>query len=346
MILWLGLLACSDPTPAPEPIRPVRTLEVTRTGGALEGRFSGTTTAGSEATLSFRTGGTVDRIEVKAGDVVEVDQLLATLDANDLRLQVQQAQASVAQADANAQLAKRNLERVEQLYVDDNASAADVDAARAQSKSASASLVAAVRQLDLAKRQLESAELRANRAGRIGRVIAKENENVGAGTPVLVLTPDEALQVTVMVPAAWIERLSPGLEATVRLPETDGELRATLTEVGGSSQTAGSYPATVKLDAKDDRVRPGMVAEVSLALPATGEGRIEVPLSAIASDGSDNYVWVVTPGEPATVAKKAVQTGDITADGMVVDGVEPGDLIVTAGLSQLYDGREVRLEAK
>lgn len=346
MMLWIGLLACSEPAPAPEPIRPVRTLEVARTGGALEGLFSGTTEAGSQATLSFRTGGTIATLDVKAGDTVEADQLLATLDANDLRLQLQQAQASVAQADANAQLARRSLDRAEQLYVDDNASAADVDGARAQSRSADASLVAAVRQRDLAKRQLESAELRANRPGRIGRVLAKENENVGAGTPILVLTPDEALQISVMVPAAWIERLSPGQQAMVRLPEIDASLPATLTEVGGTAQTAGSYPITAKLDARDVQVRPGMVAEVALELPATGEGRIEVPLSAIASDGANNFVWTVRSGDQPTVHKKEVQTGDITADGMVVSGVEPGERVVTAGLSQLYEGREVRLEAK
>ncbi|MFT5458436.1 MAG: multidrug efflux system membrane fusion protein, partial [Myxococcota bacterium] len=199
-MIWLfTLLACSEPElPAP-PIRPVRTLEVQKSGGALQGVFTGTTRAGDEATLSFRTAGTIDAVVVSAGDRVKADDLLARLDATDLQLQYQQANASVAQAEANAGLARRSLQRVEQLYVDDNASAADVDGARAQAKSANAGLVSAMRQRSLAERQLESAELRATRAGQIAQVLAKANENVGGGTPIVVLTPEQALQVTIAV---------------------------------------------------------------------------------------------------------------------------------------------------
>ncbi len=346
MMWWFPLFACSEPEIPPPPIRPVRTLEVQKTGGALQGVFTGTTRAGDEATLSFRTAGTVDEVAVSAGDRVDAGDLLARLDASDLQLQYQQASASVAQAEANAGLARRSLERVEQLYVDDNASAADVDGARAQAKSADAGWVSATRQRSLARRQLESAELRATRAGRIAQVLAKANENVGAGTPIVVLTPDEALQVTVAVPAAWIERLSSGMAAVVRLPEVGIELPATLTEVGGTSGTAGAFPATVQLPEPDEKVRTGMVAEVVLDLPATGESRIELPLSAIGEDEDGRFVWIVRPGEPATVSRREVETGALTADGLVVTGVEPGAIVVTAGLSKLVEGLVVRVDAR
>jgi len=341
MTPWILLLACGEPELPPPPVRPVRSVEVDKTGGALEGVFTGTTRAGDEANLSFRSAGTIEEIAVAAGDVVAVDDLLARLDDSDLRLQLQQAQASVAQAEANAQLARRSLERVEQLYVDDNASAADVDGARAQSKSADAALVSAVRQRELARRQLESAELRATRAGRIASVLAKSNENVGAGTPIVVLTPDEALQVTILVPTQWIERLRSGAKATVSLPDAGLELPGTISEIGGTSQTAGSFPVTVQLDERSDKVRTAMVAEVHLELPATGESRIELPLSAIGEDAEGRHVWVVEEGQ---VHRVAVETGELTSEGLVVTGVEPGQRVVTAGLSKLFEGREVRLE--
>ncbi len=345
MIVWLALLACSEPEVAPPPVRPVRTLEVSTTGGALEGVFTGTTRSGDEATLSFRSAGMIEEVAVAAGDRVQPGDLLARLDASDLRLQFQQAQASVAQADANAQLARSSLDRVEQLYVDNNASAADVDGARAQSKGADASLVSAVRQRKLAQRQLDSAELRATRAGRIAQVLSRANENVGAGTPIVVLTPDEALQVTVAVPAPWIERLEAGQAAEVRIPEVGLTLPSTVTEVGGTAQTAGSFPVTVQLEQEDARVRTSMVSEVAFTLPASGESHIELPLSAIGEDGEGRFVWVVDDGTPATVSQRRIQTGELTATGMVVEGVEPGITVVTAGLSKLYEGRQVRVDA-
>ncbi len=343
MIWIVALTACTSVPPAPAPIRPVRTLVVQESGGALSGTFSATTRAGHEANLSFRTGGTVEEVAVSVGETVEAGALLARLDASDLRLQLQQSQASVAQADANAQLAARSMERVEKLYVDDNASAADVDSARAQSQSAKAAWVSAVRQRDLARRQLDAAELRATQAGRIAQVLVRANENVGTGTPVVVLTPDEALQVTVAVPAGWVERLETGASASVALPELDLTQPARVTEVGGTSQTAGSFPVTVQLLERNAQVRPGLVAEVELSLPASGEARIELPLSAISEDSDGRFVWRVT-GEPPTVQRVRVTTGDLTADGMVLfDGVAPGDRVVIAGLSQLYEGRVVRL---
>ncbi|MFT5459827.1 MAG: RND family efflux transporter MFP subunit, partial [Myxococcota bacterium] len=189
-------------------------------------------------------------------------------------------------------------------------------------------------------------ELRATRAGQIAQVLAKANENVGGGTPIVVLTPEQALQVTIAVPAAWVERLTGGMPARVRLPEVDLELPATLTEVGGTSRTAGAFPVTVQLPEEDPRVRPGMVAEVVLDLPATGESRIELPLSAIGEDEAGRFVWVVTEGEPPTVSRTSIETGELTADGLVVTGIEPGAVVVTAGLSKLYEGRAVRVDAR
>lgn len=346
--LLIGLLSCAEPPPPPPTVRPVRTQVVEEVGAALEGTFSGTTRAGDEAALSFRTGGTIDEVLVAVGATVRAGDLLARLDDSDLRLQHQQAQASVAQADANAQLAGRSLSRVEQLYVTDNASAADVDSARANNDSARAGLISAVRQRDLAKRQLDAAQLTATRDGVVAQVLAQANENVGAGTPVLVLTPDEELEITVAVSAQWVERLGAGVVATAVFPELDGAARqARVTEVGGSSQSAGSFPVTVELLERDAALRPGLVAEVTLALPASDERRIELPLSAIAEDEGGRFVWRVKPdGERHKVERVDVQTGELTGDGLVVTGVQSGDVIVTAGISKLHADRAVRLEAR
>lgn len=345
MILLFSMLGCRQ-EPAPPPVvRPVRT-EVTELSGAeLRGTFSGVAAAGDQATLSFSTGGTVQDILVKVGERVKADQPLAELDATQLRLQAGQARASVAQADANLTLARQSLERTEALYLNDNASAAELEAARANHDSAAASRRSAARSLAIAQEQLRLSTLRANRDGSVSDVLVAENENVGTGTPVIVLTPEEKLQVTVGVPGRWVGRVAQGDAATATFSELQGAiLDGSVTEVGVTGQS-GSFSVTVELDGVDARVRPGMGADVELVVAGTADQKMTLPLSAISEDKDGRHVWIVEaePGAEGPVRRVGVDTGDLTDERVIVDGVEPGVHVVTAGTSLLFEGRVVRV---
>ncbi|MCB9760929.1 MAG: efflux RND transporter periplasmic adaptor subunit [Alphaproteobacteria bacterium] len=349
MILWLFAACSGGEVASTEPVvRPVRTEVVAEVGGALRGTFSGTAEAGDQTTLSFAVGGTVESIQVRVGERVTAGQELARLDDTQLRLQVEQAQAALAQASASRTLAKQTLDRAEALYLNGNASAADVEAARAQFDSARAQVSSASRQHALAKEQQANAVLTANRDGAVAKVLVETRENVGAGTPVVILTPEQELQVTVAVPSVWIDRLEEGDAATVRFPELSADpLPARITELSVTGQ-GSSFPVTVELAEMDPRVRPGMVAEVDLLVEETDERRIELPLSALAEDTTGRFVWVVdrTEGEQGKVRRVDITTGALTGeDRIVVEGVDSGAVVVTAGVSLLYAGRPVRLEA-
>lgn len=341
-----GLLGCSSPPPEPPVIRPVRTEVVHLTGAKLQGTFSGVAEAGDQATLSFQTGGTIEAVLVKIGDRVQAGQPLARLDATQLRLQVGQARASVAQASANATLARQSLERTEALYLNDNASAAELEAARANGDSAKASLQSARRALAIANDQLERAVLSANRDGRVSDVLVSQNETVGAGSPVIALTPDQKLQVTIGVPGAWVGRVSRGQEAMATFAELGGaKLPAIVTEVGVTGQS-GSFSVTVELSEDDERLRPGMGSDVEIVVEGTGDQRLELPLAAIGEDADGRHVWVVASinDGQGTVARVGIQTGDLTSERVVVtDGLKGGEIVVTAGTSLLYEGRQVRV---
>jgi multidrug efflux pump subunit AcrA (membrane-fusion protein) len=91
-------------------------MQVYRTGADRVRTFSGTARAGVESRLSFRVAGTVERVAVKVGDTVRPGQMLAELDPRDYELQVEDAEASLAQARARARNAESNLDRVRGLY--------------------------------------------------------------------------------------------------------------------------------------------------------------------------------------------------------------------------------------
>ncbi len=340
-------VGCGSPAPVePAPIRPVRFVVAEEAGGALRGTFSGTTEAGDQATLSFSTPGTVHDVLVSVGDRVRVGEPLAMLRDTQLQLQLQEARASSAQARASRTLAEQSLDRSEALYLSSSASVASVETARANLDGARAASAASARQVELAQDQLTQGTLKANRDGQVASVLVTEGEFVGGGAPVVVLTPDQALQVTVVVPSRWIGRLSTGDSAQVELAELDSlTVEARVVEVGVTGQGA-SFPMTIELSEQDERVRPGMVATVTLDVGEVQEQRMELPVSAIAQDQIGDFVWGLRTEDDglASAYRVDVITGELTdADSIVVTGVESGTLVATAGLSVLYDGFVVRL---
>ena len=249
--LLLSLLVfagCSEPPELEPVLRPVRTTVVHKTDGELNRSFSGTTQPSDQAALGFKVSGRVNAVYVEVGDVVTAGDLLSEIDDTELRLQRDQAQASLAQARATFQSAQSTKDRVQALFVNDNASAADVDGAQAQYDASAAQVSAAARQRDLAQRQLDDARLLAPYDGAVAQVMVNADEIVGSGTPVLVVTSSNRLKVNVGVPGTLIHRVERSMPVVVQLVGLDErEVKGTVSEVAVAA--AGStFPVTVVLD--------------------------------------------------------------------------------------------------
>ena len=102
--LLLG--ACSKQEPSPPVERAVRTQVMGESGGAIDREYSAEIRARVESRLAFRVPGKVTRRLVELGQTVKAGQTLAQLDAQDLRLQQDAAQAGLAAAEANARQAQ------------------------------------------------------------------------------------------------------------------------------------------------------------------------------------------------------------------------------------------------
>ena len=118
------LTACSH-EPAPEVLRPVRTVEVRYGEAREENRYVGTVQSRHEVDQAFRVGGKVVERRVDVGDVVREGDVLAVLDDNDYRLAVQAAEQQLTAAIANAKQAESDRQRLEDLKADGSVSAAD-----------------------------------------------------------------------------------------------------------------------------------------------------------------------------------------------------------------------------
>ena len=290
---------------------------------------------------------------MRVGDRVRAGQLIARLDAVDYELQVRETEAALSQAQAQARNADADLRRFRGLYENDNASRADLDGAIARAASAAAQVDSVSKRLERSHRQVDYTRLTAPVAGAIAEVPAEVNENVSPGQPVAVLTSGAtAPEVEVAVPEGLIREIQQDAVAAVLFDAIPGRrFQGIVTEVGVTATATGTtFPVTVDLPDAEGEVRPGMAAEVTFTLPEDGRGqRFVVPSTAVAEDREGRFVFVAEPtGDGlAVVRRQAVVVGTFAADGLeVLDGLSDGDRVVTAGVSRIQDGANVRLTAQ
>ncbi len=343
--------SCSKEEVETEPlIRPVRYTEVMVTGGSRLRTFSGVAHAGVESQLSFKVAGQVARVNARVGDQVKRGQTLVTLDTKDYRLQVQEAEAALAQAQAQLRNAKSAFDRTMSLYEVNNASKSQLDQARAGYESALHQVESIEKRLELARLQVNYCTLEAPSDGSIKAVNVEADENLSPGQPVVILTSSGRPEVKVTVPEMLISQVKRGSSAKVKFDAVSGtEFDATVTEVGAASTGfASTFPVTVRLNANSDKIRPGMAAEVSFRFETAGtQERLLVPAVSVGEDQNGRFVYVLVPAEEdgfGICKRTAVSVGELTSEGLeITSGLKENDLVVTAGVSKIDDGQKVKL---
>jgi RND family efflux transporter MFP subunit len=334
-----------------EVLRPVRFEEVSIAGGTRVRNFSGVAQSGVETRLSFKIPGTIQRADLKVGQQVRAGQLIASLDASDYVLQYEEADAAVKNADAQEKNARSNYERVTLLYENQNASLSEYEAARTAYESARANESSLKQRRKLAKLQVDYTKLYAPLDGVIANVFVEENENVQSGQQIVILNSGSDIEVVVTVPELYISRIKEGDEVDLvftSLP--DKTYQGKVTEVAyASARAETTFPVTIKVLEPGEDIRPGMAAEVSFTFVyEESEEKLVVTAFAVGEDQEGNYVFTVMPSEEdqhvGFIEKKHVSTGQITEEGIViVEGLDEGDLVITAGISRITDGMKVKL---
>ena len=344
--------------------------------------FSGNLISETESKMSFRVDGTIEKKYFKLGDYVKAGQLLAELDSKNYTLEKEnataqfrstkaglaQAEAQLKSAEASFINAKNEYSRIEKLYYDDNVSKSDYDAAKANRDVSEAQLAqyaaykeSAVANLKASEMQLAQSELKLSYTKLItprdGYIVSEDkevNETVATGTPVYTISIGNEMKLETFIPENLIGLLKKGEEVQIEVNAVSGKIyRGEIVEIGNSSTAYGnSFPVNIRIIEKDDLLKPGMSAKVSFDFSndESNKGETVIPLSALDQDPSDKmYVYTVTDIEDGVgiVKKSIVNIGKTYADGIeVLDGVNPGDYIVTSGVTQIVEGQEVSISSK
>lgn len=350
-LMALLMIACGGKEqPKKEIIRPVMYQKV-EPGGGLQARvFAGTAKSGTETKLSFKVPGNIQSLPVKVGQEVSKNTLIATLDDSDFQLEYEQADASVKNADAQEKQAKSAYERVRSLYENGNTSLSEYESAKAAYESAKANESSAKKSRKLAKAQLGYTRLFAPVRGKIATVDAEVNENVSSGQQIVMLSSEGDLEVNLGLPESFISSVNVQDVVEVVFSATNDQIfKGIVSEVSFAINTQTStYPVVIKIDGDTKSVRPGMAASVTFKMIVTNNSdsdHLVVPGQAVGEDEEGNFVFALESKDDYYLAtRRSVSIGQLTTVGFeILEGLEEGELVATAGLQTLLDGDKVKL---
>ena len=348
----IAFFSCSgDKETKREIIRPVRWQQVFLSGGEQSRTLSGVSKAGTEARLSVRVGGIVEAVNVKVGEQIAEGKLIASIDDSDARINYEKVLVALRRTDTQKDIAKSTLDRVKGLYENNSVSLSEYEAAKDKYASANSAYNTEKQNADLRKRELGYYKLYAPMDGIIAEVDIEKNEQVSPGQTMVVISAKDDIEVSVGMPEAFIGRIKPGEQVSVKFPSIPGKsFDGVISEVSfAAGSESSTYPVIVTVKHPTSAIRPGMTADVTFNVtPTDGLRRstLVVPANAVGEDTDGNFVFVVTESENglAAVQKKTVTVGTLTSNGFeIVDGLQDGDFVVTAGIANLSDGMKVRL---
>jgi len=340
----LTLVGCAKKEAPPDPVRAVRTITVSGSETVAAHEYAAEIRARTESRLGFRVGGKLQSRSVNLGDSVKAGQVLAQLDAQDLRLGQEAARAALAAAQTNLDQVSADYKRFKELRDQGFIGAAELERRDTAMKTARAQLDQAKAQASVQGNQAGYASLVAEAAGVVTAVEAEPGQVVGAGTPVVRLAHDGPRDAVFSVPEDRIGALRQliGQVGGVTLqPWGEGQpVKATVREVAAAADPV-TRTFLVKADLGNAAVRLGQSANVSVSGPAVA-GVIRLPLTAVGETKGQTVVWLLDRGTMTVRSQPVAVAG---ADGntvVIAQGVKPGDEVVVAGIHVLTAGLKVK----
>jgi RND family efflux transporter MFP subunit len=308
--------------------------------------------------LIARVEGYLDQIHYEDGQFVKKGDLLFTIQQDQYKDQLQQAQAQLLTAQASLTYAKTELVRYSKLVKQDAATQTEVDHWTFEKASAEASLLNAQAQLALAKLNLSYTEVRAPFDGIVGKHLIDPGNVVGGGgqqTALAEITQLDPIYVVANLSEQQVLQIRQNLNQH-RL--TFADLRKVPVDVALSDQTGfplqgtiefvspGIDPATGTLLVRgilanpDRTLLPGFFVKMRLPMARVDRNALLVPDRSLQEDQGGRYLLIV--GKDDVVEQRYVQLGQLDGSLRVItSGLKPDDRVVVGDLWRATPGTKV-----
>ncbi len=285
----------------------------------------------NDARLSFKTGGIIQRIHVKVGDIVHRGQLLATLDLTEITAGVNQAQLGFDKA-------QRDLDRVTALHRD---SVATLE----MMQNAQTGLDFARQTLASAKFNAAHSEIRSTAEGFVLAKMMNEGELAGPGMPVLAISTTSG-QSQWVLKAGLADRdwslLQTGDSATAILDAYPGQsFKGHLSRKSqGADPYSGAFQVEIALELGATKPAAGLFGQATI-YPSTQAKYWLLPYEAVLeANGNDAFVFVTS--DRKTAHKVPVKVAFLDKEKIAISGgLEGYSEVITTGSAYLTDNSPI-----
>jgi RND family efflux transporter MFP subunit len=341
----LTVAACqreADTAAAPV-ARPVRATTVEKREAGQPLTFTGRVEAEDEAMLAFRISGRLLENGGKLGDRVQAGQIMARLEPQNELNTLHQAQAGLAAAQGQLTQARNHFERQQTLLAQGWTTRANSDVATQAQQTAQSQVDAAEAQLRIAHDLVSFTELKADAPGVITAIGPSAGEVVQAGQMIVRLARKDGRDAIFDIPAQLIRSAPADPQITVSLTDDPAvTARGRVREVAAQAN-AVTRTFEVKVGLTDPPAAMRLGATVIGRLETDAVPIIDIPATALTRMNQQPAVWIVDPSTKTVSIRNVDVLRFDQARVVVSQGLDTGEIVVTAGVQALHPGQKVRL---
>ena len=310
---------------------------------------SGKIEAENSANVSTRMMGYVTKVHVKVGQKVNAGQLLVSINNTDLQAKKAQVEASILQATAAFNNAKKDFERFTVLFNQQSASQKELDDMTSRYEMAKAGLEAAKQMRNEVVAQFGYSNITAPFSGEVTNTFVKEGDMANPGMPLVSIEGASHLQVTAMVSESDIANIQNGMAVKILVKSINKTVTGKVTEVSSSAKnTGGQYLVKINLTQTDKAILSGMFVNVQFplankTLTTVTTDKVLVPESALVKQGQLTGIYTVGNGNTAILRWLRIgKTFDNQVE--VLSGLSAEEPYIVSAEGKLFNGAKVSIQ--
>jgi RND family efflux transporter MFP subunit len=309
---------------------------------------SGKVVAENSADLSTRMMGYVTKVYVQIGQKVSVGQTLVSINNSDLKAKKAQADATILQATAGYNNAKKDYDRFVTLFKQQSASQKELDDMTARYKMTKAGLEGAKQMRNEVLAQFNYSTITAPFSGVVTNTYVKEGDMATPGMPLVSIEGASKLEVSAMVSETDITSIKKGMPVSILVKSSNEKLTGKVSEVSLSAKnTGGQYLVKINLDKTDSSVLSGMF--VNVQFPVENEAKtsqsnmILIPESALIRQGQLTGIYTIGNGNVAIL--RWLRTGKTFGNQIeVLSGLSADERYIASAEGKLFNGAKVSVQ--
>lgn len=289
--------------------------------------YSGSISPENTTEVAFAVAGIVNKVAVEEGQAVTKGQFLASIDATEYEAALQIASVTLNQVEDA-------FDRFDALYK--KGSFPEKDYIEIKSKVVQAQAAKAI-----SKKRIDDSRLLAPSNGIITSKKVEAGASAAPGLPAFTIVKTDMVYAQFTVPESEIGKFARGMLVKVNVPTLGQIFNGKISIINPmADQVSKTFTLKVKLDNSSGRLLPGMIVETTTAV-ATSHRQLSVPLTSITND-FDGISHVFIVDSSGIVKSHRVTVGKVLGSQVIItDGVQPGQMVVTAGQTNIRDGQKV-----